>query len=383
MRVLQIMECTIGGTRRHLRDLVHGLLARGVELEVACAARRDPRMRQDMAAMQAAGARVHSIPMVRRIHPALDAWHALRLSGVICDRGFDIVHTHSSKAGALGRVASVLVSSAARVHTPHTYAFSFEGGAGQGGEEISQLGLVLRIEKLLGRLSSAVIHVSASEREDGAALGVVPPDKARVIPNGIDPADFASPTGGPALRTELGIPENAALVGSVGLLNDAKGYDLLVAAAAHLPAEVHLLIVGNGEREQALRRQAEELGLGERLHLAGWRDDLGAAHDAMDVFVLSSRWEGLPYALLEAMAAGLPCVSTDVNGSRDVFATDPPCGVLVPREDPVALADGLAQVLGDDSLRARLAAAGPARVAQAFTKDAMVDATLALYRELT
>lgn len=383
MRVLQIMECTIGGTRRHLGDLVAGLLARGVEVEVACAARRDPAMRGDMAIMSAAGAVVHEIPMVRRIHPVRDAWHALRLSSLICDRGFDVVHTHSSKAGALGRLAGALLSSAARVHTPHTYAFSFEGGTGQGGETAGPVGLLMKIEKVMGRLSSAVIHVSESERKDGAALGVVPPDKARVIPNGIQPAAYASPSGGAAWREELGIPEHARVVGSVGLLNDAKGYDLLVAALAQLPEDVHLLIVGHGEREAALRRQGQELGLGERLHLAGWRDDLGAAHDAMDVFALPSRWEGLPYALIEAMAAGLPCLSADVNGSRDVFATDPSCGVLVPREDPAALADGLSRLLGDEPLRARLAKDGPARVAAAFTVDGMVDSTLALYRELT
>jgi glycosyltransferase involved in cell wall biosynthesis len=377
------MECTIGGTRRHLRDLVYGLTARGVEVEVACAVRRDSRMRLDIERMTAAGIRVHEIPMVRQIRPALDAWHALRLGAVMFDRRFDVIHTHSSKAGALGRTAGALLSSAARVHTPHTFAFSFEGGTGQGGEKIGPIGLVLKTERLLGKISTAVIHVSESERRDGAALGVVPPKKARVIPNGIDPGTFASPAGGAILRAELGIPADAPLVGSVGLLNDAKGYDLLVAAAAKLPSDVHVMIVGHGEREEALRRQGDELGLGDRLHLAGWRDTLAEAHDAIDVFALPSRWEGLPYALIEAMAAGLPCVSADVNGSRDVFDTEPPCGLLVAREDPDALAEGLALLLRDDALRARIAAAGPARIAEAFTVDTMVDATLSLYRELT
>jgi glycosyltransferase involved in cell wall biosynthesis len=383
VRVLQIMECTIGGTRRHLRDLVYGLTERGVDVEVACAVRRDSRMRLDIERMRAADIVVHEIPMVRKIRPALDAWHTLRIGALLLDRRFDVVHTHSSKAGALGRTAGALLSSAARVHTPHTFAFSFEGGTGQGGEKVGPIGLVMKTEKLMGKLSTAVIHVSESERKDGAALGVVPPKKARVIPNGIDPAKFASPSGGAALRAELGIPADAPVVGSVGLLNDAKGYDLLVAAAAKLPEDVHVMIVGHGEREEALRRQGEELGLADRLHLAGWRDTLGAAHDAMDVFVLPSRWEGLPYALIEAMAAGLPCVSADVNGSRDVFDTEPPCGLLVAREDPEALADGLSLLLRDGELRTRIASAGPARIAEAFTVDVMVDATLALYRELT
>ena len=385
MRVLQVMECTIGGTRRHLRDLVHGLLARGIEVDVVCAAIRDPRMREDMAAMTAAGARVHELPMVRAITPLKDGWHALRLGAGMLGRGFDIVHTHSSKAGALGRSAALICSNARRVHTPHTYAFSFEGGMGQGGESAGPRGLVMTTERLLGRITHRLIHVSASEREQGQALGVVAPDRARVIPNGIDPARFAHPSGGDELRAELCIPPDAPVVGTVGLLNDAKGHDLLVAAAARLPADVHVLIVGHGEREGALRSQAERLGLGARLHLPGWRDNLGAVHAAMTVFALPSRWEGLPYALLEAMAAGLPCVASDVNGSRDILATAagaPACGLLVPREDPAALAAALSRLLGDPALRAALAEAGPRRVAEEFTLERMLDRTVALYHEV-
>jgi glycosyltransferase involved in cell wall biosynthesis len=379
------MECTIGGTRRHLRDLAHGLQQRGHTVEVACAALREPRMREDMAAMEAAGIRVHEIPMVRPIRPGKDAWHALRLAGCLADRRFDVVHTHSSKAGALGRSVSFLCSSAARIHTPHTYAASFEGGAGQGGELPGPLGLIMTTERLLGRVTQRLIHVSEGERDEGQMLGVVAPDRARVVPNGIDPAPFSSPAGGDALRAELGIPADARVVGSVGLLNDAKGHDLLLDAAARLPDDVHLLIVGHGELEGALKGQAAELGLSRRLHLAGWRDDLPACHDAMDAFVLSSRWEGLSYALLEAVAAGLPAVSTDVNGSRDVL--DPgegqaPCGLVVPTEDVPALAEALEILLTDRERAAAFAEAGPARVAERFTVDAMVDATVAVYEEV-
>src|SRR5262245_3463048 len=376
------MECTIGGTRRHLHDLVHGLLGRGVAVTVACAARRDPRMREDMAGMAAAGARVHELPMVRPISPVRDAWHATRLVGLAVGRGFDVVHTHSSKAGALGRTAALLASGGVRIHTPHTYAFSFEGGPGQGGEPAGPRGLILGTERLLARVTDRVIHVSASERDEGAALRVVPPGRQRVVHNGIDPARFARPAGGEALRAELGIPAAARVVGSVGLLNDAKGHDILVDALARLPQDVHLLIVGHGEREAPLREQAERLGLAGRVHLAGWRDDVSAAHDAMDVFALPSRWEGLPYSLLEAMAAGLPCVASDVNGSRDILATPVPSGLLVPREDAPALAAVLGRVLQDAELRRTLAQAGPRRVAEEFTLERMLDRTLALYHEV-
>jgi len=108
VRVLQMMECTIGGTRRHLRDLVHGLADRGVDVEVVCSTRREPRMADDVAAMRARGVAVHEVPMVRAVRPGRDLAHALRILAVVLDRGFDVVHTHSSMAGALGRSAAIL-----------------------------------------------------------------------------------------------------------------------------------------------------------------------------------------------------------------------------------------------------------------------------------
>ena len=128
---------------------------------------------------------------------------------------------------------------------------------------------------------------------------------------------------------------------------------------------------------------AERLGVSHRVHFAGWRDEVHSAHDAMDVFVLPSRWEGLSYAMLEALAAGLPVVSTAVNGSREVLtpADARACGLVVPCEDVAALSRALQQLLEDDALAAGFRAAGPERVATYYTLDAMVDGTLDVYRE--
>ena len=381
MRVLQVMECTIGGTRRHLRDLVLGLVRRGHDVHVACAALREPAMRRDMELMARVGVTVTEIPMVRRIDPLRDAWHLARLARVLGGRGFDVVHTHSSKAGALGRVAAALVSGGVRIHTPHTYAFAFLGGVGQGGESAGPRDLLMATERLLGRLTRRVIHVSEGERRQGQQLGVVSPDRTAIVPNGIDAEPFAAPAGGAALRAELGIPADAPVVGSVGLLNDAKGYDVLLAAAARLPDDVHVLILGHGEREAQLLAQAAELGLAGRTHLAGWRDEVHSAHDATDVFVLSSRWEGMSYSLMEAMAAGLPCVSTQVNGSPTLLGGDVPAGLLVPREDPAALADGLGRLLADGDHARSLGARAAERIQTGFTLEQMIDRTLSVYAE--
>ena len=385
MRVLQIMECTIGGTRRHLRDLAHGLARRGHSVEVVASTLREPRMVEDLAAMEAAGIAVHQLAMVRPIRPLTDAGHALALAGTVFDRRFDVIHTHSSKAGALGRSVGAMLSGAARVHTPHTYAASFDGGKGQGGESPGPPGVILATERLLGRVTDRLIHVSEGEREQGQALGVIPAARARVVPNGIDPKPFQDPHGGAGVRAEFGIPSGVPVVGTVGLLNDAKGHDVLVDALAELPADVHVLLVGHGELEQPLRQQADRLGLTGRVHLTGWRDDVSACHDAMDIFCLPSRWEGLSYALLEALAAGLPCVSSAVNGSPEVLLPgdgQPACGCVVPREDSAALAQALSGLLSNEALRNELSAAAARRVPEAFTIDHMIDGTLAVYHEI-
>lgn len=385
MRVLEVMECTIGGTRRHLRDVVLGLRARDVDVDVVCATLREPRVEHDLERFVAAGATVRRIPMVRRIAPGTDLRHALALAPAVLDRRLDVVHTHSSKAGALGRAVATACSGAARVHTPHTFAAAFDG-KGQGGEDIGNKSLVVRTERLLGRVTDAMIHVSSDELEQGQALGVVARRRAHVVHNGIDPAPFEAATddAAHAFRRRLGVPDGAPLVGTVGLLNDAKGHDLLLdAVARHLDERVHVLVAGHGELEGDLRAQAERLGLSPRLHMPGWLDDVAAAYRALDVFALPSRWEGLSYALLEAMATGRPCVSTDVNGSREALV-DPVddcdvAGRIVPCGDVDALGGALALLLDDAAARASMGAAAVERVHRAFTVDKMVERTLEVF----
>src|SRR5688572_29962613 len=119
------MECTIGGTRRHLVDVARGQLARGHEVALAVSCEREPRFREDLRSLSAAGARVFEIPMVRRISPALDRRHLRELRLRLREYAPEVVHTHSSKAGVLGRLASIFEERGTRIHTPHTFAFLF------------------------------------------------------------------------------------------------------------------------------------------------------------------------------------------------------------------------------------------------------------------
>ncbi|MHC4378657.1 MAG: glycosyltransferase family 4 protein, partial [Planctomycetota bacterium] len=312
LRVLHVMESTIGGTRRHLRDVAAVQAAAGHRVHVVAAALRMPEVRGDFQRLREAGVDVRELPMVRAIQPATDARHLGQLRRILREVRPDVVHTHSSKAGVLGRLASKSTGIGARVHTPHTFAFLFDAmfsGA--------KRRLFRTIESQLGRHTHRLVAVSESERATIAESGVVDVRRVRVVPNGVDPQAFRGAT--PVDRGALGVPAEAPLLATVGLLNVAKGQDLALEALARPEAAaVHLLIVGHGEEREALGNLARQLGLEERVHFLGWRDDVPGLLATCDGLLLPSRWEGMAYIVLEAMAAGLPIVATRVDGAREL-----------------------------------------------------------------
>lgn len=367
------MEATIGGTRRHLRDVALAQRAEGVDVAVAASALRMPEVRRDFAMLREAGVDVHEVPMVREIRPAVDTRHLLELRRLLKRLQPDVVHTHSSKGGALGRVASLSTGIGRRVHTPHTFAFLFSAMFSGHKRRIFR-----GVETYLGRRTDRIVAVGESEAATIRASGVVPAERVVVVPNGID----ASPwRGAPALdRAQLGVPDGVPLAAVVGLLNVAKGQDVLLRAMALEPARrLHLLVVGHGEDEAALRALADELGIAARVHFLGWRADVPGILAAVDFVVLPSRWEGLPYIVLEAMAAEKPVVATDVDGARELVR-EGQTGFVARREDPMDLARALALALAlDPKQRATMGAAGAALQAARYDQRTMARALVTLY----
>lgn len=376
MHVLHVIEATIGGTRRHVVDACRGLRARGVRVTLVASALREPRFRDDLALLARDGVEVRELAMVRAIRPHKDAAHVFALRKMLQELRPDVVHTHSSKAGAIGRLASWSTGIGARVHTPHTFAFLF--GAMFSGFSRS---LFRTVEKELARKTDRFLAVSADEAATFASADFIPASKVRVVGNGIDMAPFEGATA--IERSVLGVPQHAPLGLVVGLLNVAKGQDLaLRALASPMLANVHLAFAGSGEQEAELRALARELGVESRVHFLGWRDDVPRLLASCDVLLLPSRWEGMPYIVLEAMAAGRPVVATPVDGARALLA-DGRAGRLCRSDAPPDLAQGLADVLRLDApTRATLGKAGQARVRAEFTLEHMVDGLLSVYREL-
>jgi sugar transferase (PEP-CTERM/EpsH1 system associated) len=208
----------------------------------------------------------------------------------------------------------------------------------------------------------------------------IPRHKIIVIPNGIELPDFEHPFDTAQIRSELELPVDQVLVGTIARLDPVKRLDILLHALRSLP-NVYAVIIGDGPERARLTALSEGLGLVDRVHFAGHQGNVWPWLAALDVFALSSDWEGMSNALLEAMAAGLPVVATAVGGTPDVVM-DGATGLLVPRRDPAALVEALASLMNDADMRRSMGQAGQERVFQHFSIGRMVEQTQDLYEQL-
>ena len=379
MRVLHIVEATIAGVRTHVQALATGLADHGIQSEVACPLRRQNSFgdEQFVEYLTNAGIVIQPVAMQRSIDARADAAALRRLIVILRSTSYDLVHLHSSKAGFLGRLAvRASGSRAAVVYSPHGLAFLGAGSAARNR-------FFLQLERLAGQLCDRIVAVSPSERDLIVERGLAPAERVVCIPNGVAVPEVPVASRA-AVRAELGIPASAPLIGTAARLAPQKNPGLFVAAAAFVlqqqPA-AHFVWCGGGELMAEARAQAESRGIAHACHFIGHRDDAAAIVAAYDVFWLTSRYEGLPLAPLEAMAQGVPVIATDVLGTRDLLRTG--AGLLAPADDAEALAAATARLLGLPERRAQLAEAGQRYFRQHGTADAMLDAVAKLYWSLT
>jgi glycosyltransferase involved in cell wall biosynthesis len=341
LRVLRIItRLNIGGPAQHVLFLASGL-KEDVET-VLVTGTPDPAegSMDDLAGDL--GVIPLRLPHLKRQLAPLDDLRALWSLWRLCRRlKPDIVHTHTSKAGLLGRLAARLAGVPVVLHTFHGHVFH-----GYFGPWASRLAVLA--ERGMGALSTRLYAVSPSQREELLSLGIAPPGKIITLPLGLDLDPLAPPLPRGALRRELGLGEDALLVGCVARLAPIKAHADLLEAFARIAAghpAAHLLLIGDGEERPGIEQAVLERGLGSRVHLLGWRRDLPALYGDLDLAVLSSKNEGLPVALIEAAAAGVPIVATRVGGVTDLLAGHP--ATLVPPGNPEALAGALSAALGN------------------------------------
>jgi glycosyltransferase involved in cell wall biosynthesis len=313
----------------------------------------------------------------REIRPLADLVSLWRLYRTIRACRPAIVHTHTAKAGVLGRIAARLAGVPVVVHTYHGHVLRGYFGP-------LKTALFRRLETALNRLTDVAITVSAALRDDLAAMGVAPREKIRVVPLGLDLARFARPQARGGLRSVCGASEGDALIGVVGRLVPIKDIDCFLEAASRVSqvsARARFAIVGDGELRARLEQKAADLGLAPRVTFLGWRTDLEAVYADLDVVVNSSRNEGTPVALIEAMAAGRPVVATAVGGTADLLG-DGERGLLVPAGDAAALAHAIVETLDRHEESARRVRDARDYVLAHHSVDRLLRDIDALYREL-
>jgi glycosyltransferase involved in cell wall biosynthesis len=366
--VLHVTQVMLGGVRRYLTDLVAGLDELGVRQALVYSPTRvDVGAPAALAAMRARGVAVTPIAITRAITPWRDALSVARLGRLIGALRPRVVHLHSSKAGALGRLA--LATSRVRpavVYTPHASAANLAPR-------------YATIERMLARLGTdRVVAVSPSEHAELARLAFVPASRLTRVDTGIarDEICRAAAAAESPVRAE-GRP----LVVAAGRLCDQKDPLMLVRASRRLAVAhpgLHFVWAGDGELRAAVERDVAAAGLGDRWTLLDTLANPYPLLAAAAVVALPSRYEGLPLVLLEAMALGRPMVATDVTGSRDLVVPGE-TGELAPPGDDAAFAAAIARVVGEPARAARYGAEGARRAATHYTRDRMAAEMRAVY----
>ena len=333
-----------------------------------------------VAEARAAGLEVITEPLLRRpIDPRSDIAATRRLAALFSRRGFDVVHTHTSKAGTVGRIAARQAGVARIVHTYHGFPFhEFQSAA--------RRQAYIAVERRLGRITDVALCVGAGVAAEAVRRRLIQPERVQTIGVVVDgPSATAasmsarSPQARARARLALGLPADAAVVGAVGRLTRQKAPEDFLAAMALLdrPGAIGVW-VGGGELAARVRRIAASL-TGTRVILPGERSDVLDLLPAFDVFALPSLYEGLPTAIVEAMVCGVPVVATAVNAVPDVVIPGE-TGLLVPARRPELLAAAVRHLLDSPQTAVGLADAARARIGGRYTQLALRDALTSAYR---
>jgi glycosyltransferase involved in cell wall biosynthesis len=362
IRLLLCTQPTDGGVGRHVSDLASGLRERGHEV-VLCAPAMPPGLAGQVPYVR--------LDLRRAVAPRADLGAAARFARIVEDVRPDVIHAHSSKAGAVARLARLSRPRVPLVYTPHGYAF-----AGHFSRPVERLAYRVA-ERTLAPLASRVVCVCEAEARLARSIG--PSGRVRTAYNGIAPAGDGRPDERVAELVNRG-----PVIGALTQLRPGKGIETLIDAVPRVLARhpsTQVAILGEGPDLDALRERARMRGVAHAVHFLGPTAEPLAALRGMDIFVHPSWAESFPYVILEAMSLGRPIVASDVGGIGEAIVNGQ-SGVLVPPRNDSALAEALIEALGDPDRRARMGALALSRVSEEFTRAMMVDRLISVYHEL-
>jgi glycosyltransferase involved in cell wall biosynthesis len=378
VRVLHV--CTIALTAHaFIAPLAKYLHHRGYEVAIACSTGAQPDAPDDLRSREVPGARMYDVPIARTVRLIQDVVAILKLWGLIRRLRPHIVHTQTSKAGVVGRLAACLAGTPIVIHTAHAFPFH------------SQLPPPVRwcyiaIERWMARLTDLIIVDTESVRSDGLREHVVnAQEKVVTVPMGLDLQKFSPSKSGPGnLRAALGVRPQSLVVGTVARLVPDKGMDCFLEMAARILTvrnDVQFFIVGDGPIRGALQQRACELGIAPHIVFLGHRDDVRDLMEAMDVFVLPTKREGFGVVFAEAMAMGKATVGSRIGPVAEVVE-EGVTGYLVPPDDAQGFAERVLGLLADEKKRLDFGTAGRRRVELYFDETRMCDSIEGHYRHL-
>jgi glycosyltransferase involved in cell wall biosynthesis len=321
---------------------------------------------------------IHVPSLVRAVIPVHDLRALWACYRIIRFGRYDVVHTHTSKAGILGRLAARLNRAERVIHTPHGHVFYGYFGR-------LKSSLFIWMEKLMARSTDIIVTLTDREAEEHLEHGVGKPGQFVTVFSGIPMKNTrAKLTDGQksAVKVKLGLPPEGPLIVSVGRLDPIKGHDTLIRSFAlvekHHP-EARLVLAGDGELTCVYEDLARKLGIHEKISFLGWRNDVGDILEVSDLFVLPSINEGMGRAVIEAMSAGLAVVATNVGGVPTIVEGGE-TGLLVEPQDPALLSDAIGHLLSHPKKRIGMGQNGHTRASE-FSDEKMVQHLEAVYQE--
>ncbi|MFZ0594496.1 MAG: glycosyltransferase family 4 protein [Bryobacteraceae bacterium] len=368
MKVFQVLSGGAwGGGAVVVLAITRALINRGDEVWVLC-------LDEGVASrFRAAGATVVTSPLwFHPINP-LDVAPFAQLYALCVRERFDLVATHTSKGGFLGRLAARLAGTPHIVHHAHGFAF----------RECNSWAVrrfYIALERLASGYCDSIISVSEDHRQGAIREGVASADQIKTVLNGIDLLPFRE-TNRTAMRRAFGFREDDVVLCVGSRLAPKKGLEYLMAAMPAVIARhpsVHLVLFGEGPLQVELLRQAEQLGISRHIHFPGFRKDIPQLLGGFDVVLQPSLSEGLSISILEAMAAGRPIIACDIQGNREVIRHGKN-GLLVPPANAAALAEAIVRILSDPALAKTMGEEAARDCRTRFSQDRMVDETLAVY----
>ncbi|MCX8109491.1 MAG: glycosyltransferase family 4 protein [Verrucomicrobiae bacterium] len=381
MRVVHVItRLIVGGAQENTIATVLGLRSRpGVQVALLAGPTAGPEGSLEEVVRSAPGLFECISPLVRPLHPWKDMLALLQLVRRFRSLKPDLVHTHSGKAGFLGRVAAYLARVPVIVHTIHGPSFgAFQGGIANA--------VYTTAERIAGRVTDHFVVVAGAMKELYLAAGIGRPDQYTKIYSGFDLEPFIAARDDAVFRKELGFFEHDIVVGKIARLFKLKGHDDLLAIAPCLvrrEPRFKFLLIGDGPWMEKFKRAFAAAGLGKHVVFAGLVPPQNVPRyiGIMDIVVHLSRREGLPRALPQALAAGKPVIAYDCDGAPEV-CIDGETGFLVKVGDLECLVNRLCQLAADENLRRRLGHTGRELVRRTFSVDKMVEDIYTLYVRL-